>query len=369
MELSYDDTMHVKKVYEDFYGQLTDVSDYMRIKKLEALSQLPPQLFSHSDDYFDSYDMSPMDTDFEIVDVSQQQFTSLLEYTTSWGFETTPGRLLRYGIKEKNSGRYIGLIKMGSPVINMKPRNVMLGGVPKLPIFNRHATMGFCIVPMQPFGFNYLGGKLLALICASHFIRREWNKKYNTEICMFETTSLYGDIKGVSQYDGLKPFMRYKGLSESKFLQSFLDKQYDYLRDFFKIRNGGVPILKRPQASYRMKIQNMILGILKKNLRKHDQQMYDDFSKFISERVSLTSKKRYYVGHYGYKNALEYIKGDEPKLIKNVNFDRFEMDNVIEWWRKKAQRRFETIKKDGRHRTEQEIWDINEVRKEFDVIR
>ena len=67
MELSYDDTMHVKKVYEDFYGQLTDVSDYMRIKKLEALSQLPPQLFSHSDDYFDSYDMSPMDMDFEIV--------------------------------------------------------------------------------------------------------------------------------------------------------------------------------------------------------------------------------------------------------------------------------------------------------------
>ena len=45
------------------------------------------------------------------------------------------------------------------------------------------------------------------------------------------------------------------------------------------------------------------------------------------------------------------------------------MDNVIEWWRKKAQRRFETLKKDGRHRTEQEIWDINEVRKEFDVIR
>ena len=58
-----------------------------------------------------------------------------------------------------------------------------------------------------------------------------------------------------------------------------------------------------------------------------------------------------------------------PKLIKNVNFDRFEMDNVIEWWRKKAQRRFETLKKDGRYRTKQEIWDINEVRKEFDIIR
>ena len=369
MNLNRDDVMYVKGVYENFYGQLNDVSDYMRIKKQEALSQLPAQLFSHADDYFDAYDMSPMDMEFKLVEIPHQFYMSLLEYTTSWGFETTPGRMLRYGVIEKNTGRYIGLIKMGSPLINMKPRNELLGGVPKLPIFNRHAMMGFQIVPMQPFGYNYLGGKLLALICASHFMRREWDKKYGTEICMFETTSLYGDIKGVSQYDGLKPFMRYKGLSESQFLQSFLDKQYDELRDFFKIRNGGVPILKRPQASYRMKIQNMMLGILKRNLRDLDKQMYEDFSDFIKERVSLTTKKRYYVGHCGFKNAIEYIKGDDSTLEKNINFDRFEMDYMIEWWRKKAQRRYEKLVENGNFRTEQEIWDRNDIKENYDIIR
>jgi len=37
--------------------------------------------------------------------------------------------------------------------------------------FNRAAAMGFVIVPSQPFGYNYLGGKLLASICCSHEVR------------------------------------------------------------------------------------------------------------------------------------------------------------------------------------------------------
>ena len=81
MNLNRDDVMYVKGVYEDFYGQLNDVSDYMRIKKQEALSQLPAQLFIHSVDYFDAYDMAPMDMDFKIVEIRKQQFSSLLEYT------------------------------------------------------------------------------------------------------------------------------------------------------------------------------------------------------------------------------------------------------------------------------------------------
>ena len=48
-----------------------------------------------------------------------------------------------------------------------------LGHAPDLSIFNRHAAMGFVIVPSQPFGYNYLGGKLLALLCCSHLpVRR-----------------------------------------------------------------------------------------------------------------------------------------------------------------------------------------------------
>ena len=64
-------------------------------------------------------------------------------------------------MKETNSNKAVGFIKMGSPLINSKPRNEYLGGVPDLGIFNQRAIMGFNIVPVQPFGFNYLGGKLM----------------------------------------------------------------------------------------------------------------------------------------------------------------------------------------------------------------
>ena len=37
--------------------------------------------------------------------------------------------------------------------------------------------MGFVIVPTQPFGFNYLGGKLLSALCCSHEVREKLNKK------------------------------------------------------------------------------------------------------------------------------------------------------------------------------------------------
>ena len=54
--------------------------------------------------------------------------------------------------------------------------------------FNDSCIMGFSIVPSQPFGFNYLGGKLLAGICCSHLASEKLNEKYGGPFCMFETT-------------------------------------------------------------------------------------------------------------------------------------------------------------------------------------
>ena len=93
---------------------------------------------------------------------------------------------------ETNTKSIVGFIRFGSPTINCKPRNDWLGRPPELKRFNRHSIMGFIIVPTQPFGFNYLGGKLLALLSCSHEARTQLNSKYGSDICLFETTSLYG---------------------------------------------------------------------------------------------------------------------------------------------------------------------------------
>ena len=49
--------------------------------------------------------------------------------------------------------------------------------------FNDSAIMGFIIVPTQPFGYNYLGGKLLAAICCSHLTKDTLDKKYGGPFC------------------------------------------------------------------------------------------------------------------------------------------------------------------------------------------
>ena len=99
--------------------------------------------------------------------------------------------------------------------------------------------MGFAIVPSQPFGYNCLGGKLLALMCVSHFAREHLNEVFKKDIGWFETTSLYGSTTSSSQYDGLKPFIRFRGLTDSKFLPLLHDKAFHKLHDRFTVINNN----------------------------------------------------------------------------------------------------------------------------------
>ena len=89
--------------------------------------------------------------------ISQQTYHDYLTATSSAIIEKNiPGRELRWIVFEKNSGTILGFIRFGSPTINSKPRNEWLGKAPNLSIFNRHAVMGFAIVPSQPFGLIIL---------------------------------------------------------------------------------------------------------------------------------------------------------------------------------------------------------------------
>ena len=169
-------------------------------------------------------------------------------------------------VYEKNTKKVLGFIRFGSPTINSKPRNLWLGKAPNLSIFNRHAAMGFVIVPSQPFGYNYLGGKLLALLCCSHFARETLNKVFEKDIALFETTSLYGSTTDASQYDGLKPFMRYKGLTESKFLPLLHDEAFHRLHDRFTVLNNNTPLTDNRASSKKMKRQTKMVSIIKNSL-------------------------------------------------------------------------------------------------------
>ena len=78
--------------------------------------------------------------------------------------------------------------------------------------------------------------------------------------------------------------------------------------------------------------------------------------------MKAKTKKRYYYSTYGYDNALDYIAADgKIPLIKKDNFDRYSLDNMIEWWKKKAQNRYEKLKEEDRLRHEMEIYTLEKI--------
>lgn len=371
MILDKKDSIDVALKIIDYFKDFKRIDDYFRERKIERVKDIPlplPGMGSIEDEMFQDYTMHPMEMNFQVCQIPLINFDTMLEKTASFSPDENPGKTLKLVVKETNTNTVVGFIRFGSPLINSKPRNDFLGGVPDLDIFNKRAIMGFNIVPVQPFGFNYLGGKLLASICCSHASRRMLNDKYGTEFCLFETTSLYGNIKGASMYDGMKPYLRYKGDTESKFLLTLGEEIYKELKDWFTDRNDGEELIHKGASSRKLKMQTKMVGIVKSSLKKHDTKAYDMFVKCMEDATGVTTQKRFYMSEYGYRNVKDVLLGKTDKLEVSDNFEKYEFENVIKWWKKYATKRYDKLVKENRLRTKLEVWN-SKTMKEIDIIR
>ena len=354
------------KYFEDF----NRIDDYFRARKIERVKNIPAPLpgMGLEDDLFQDFDMHPEDMNFSIIQMQTKTFDTLLEMTASFSPDENPGKTAKYIVKETNTNKVVGFIRFGSPLINSKPRNDYLGDVPDLDIFNKRAIMGFNIVPTQPFGFNYLGGKLMAAIYCSSDIRRMLNDKYDTEFCLFETTSLYGNIKGGSMYDGMRPYLRYKGDTQSKFLLTLGEEIYPELKNWFTEKNDGEELIRKGASSRKLKMQTKMVGIIKASLKEHDEKAYKLFTDKIQTAGEVTTQKRFYMSEYGFSNVKNVLLGKESVLTKAENYDRFELENIIKWWKKNATKRYNNVVADGRIRKELEVW-RSDTMHGIDIIR
>ena len=366
--LSKDDAIHCANVFKEYFGNFERIDEYMRDQKMASLAEKPSNpLVSPEEDLFSDFSMHPNDMEFEVIEIPTESWESMLSITSSHINIAPVGRNIKVAVREKNTGKFVGFIRLGSPVINCKPRNEMLGQVfTQTPDgakrFNNSAMMGFVIVPSQPFGYNYLGGKLLAAICTSHELREMVNKKYNMNLCLFETTSLYGSSKTVSQYDGMKPYIRYKGLTESDFLPMMHGKPYFELRDFVQSKVGE--LVDKDVSSKKLKISMKIIALTKASLKGTPEGAA--FQTTIDNAKNLTEQKRYYVSDYGFKNMVDFVNGTCDTLVQGDNYEKHNLENIVQWWKNKATNRYETLKSEGRLRNELEVWTSG---KHIDIIR
>ena len=369
MKIQPNSAIKTANIIIDFFSNIDRIDDYFRLRKIERVKDLPVPIpgFGLEDDMFQNYDMCPEDMDIEVTQIDNQTFNAMLEKVASFSPDQAPGKELKLVVKEKNTNTILGFIKLGSPIINSKPRNNYLGDVPELTIFNQRAIMGFVIVPIQPFGFNYLGGKLLALICTSHKVREMLNDKYDTEFCLFETTSLYGNIKGMSMYDGLKPFLRFKGDTISKFVPTLGEEAYSSCK---KIIEDDVQddLIHKDASSRKLKITTKMISLIKSSLRESDINLYEKFVSAITKAEGVTTQKRFYMSDYGFENARDVLLGKTDKLIKGQNYDKHDLENIINWWKRKATSRYNNLKAENKVRKELEVWNADTMNK-IDIIR
>ena len=118
------------------------------------------------------------------------------------------GRNLNFLIRDKKTKKLLGVTCMSSDFLDLTPRDNYIGWerVAKTQRMINHTCIGSTIVPIQPLGYNLVGGKLLALLCLSKTVEETWEHQYKDKLVGVTTTSLYGKTKTIplSQYDRLK---------------------------------------------------------------------------------------------------------------------------------------------------------------------
>ena len=185
--------------------------------------------------------------DFEKLDIEMvlsngegaEEWNAIRTFTSTMKNNSNIGRNLYYIIKDKPTGKYLGVICISSDFLDLTPRDQFIGWPKDIKTTGNminHTAIGSTIVPLQPLGFNYMGGKLLALLCLSDTVQSDWKKQYDDILVGVTTTSLYGNTKsnGLSQYDGLEHWQK-MGFSSGSVAfdpnRNLLNRIYDWVKE------------------------------------------------------------------------------------------------------------------------------------------
>jgi len=159
-----------------------------------------------------------------------QLWCKILCYTSSVKTIRTPGKNISYFIKDSISNKIIGMVSLGSAQRSIKPRDEYIGWDKE----NQYSKIDYIFnistcVAVQPIGFNFNIGKLLALSVFSREVQEKIKEKYGHYSICFYTFSIHG--RSV-QYERLKK-LTYCGLTKG---QSFIipDDLYEEMKDYLK---------------------------------------------------------------------------------------------------------------------------------------
>jgi hypothetical protein len=266
------------------------------------------------------------------------------------------GRNLFYILTDEITKKYLGVICISSDFLDLTPRDNAIGWArdvkTKQNMIN-HTAIGSTIVPLQPLGYNYMGGKLLALMCLSDTVQKDWKERYGDILVGVTTTSLYGKTKagGLSQYDGLEHWNP-MGFSSGSvaFEPSRATKKlvFDWIKEtqtkkyfeWWDAKNPqGLP-LKRDHKNRSLNFAYSKLQIPKELIRTEHQRgiyfspLYNNTSEFLRKEITDESLvKSFDTSEEALTNIwkTKYAKGRIRQLQKKntVSYETLFYDDLI----------------------------------------
>ena len=268
-----------------------------------------------------------------------EKWNTLRNFMSTMKNNSNIGRNLNFMVEDEVTGKYLGVICISSDFLDLTPRDQWIGWARENKTQGRminYTAIGSTIVPTQPLGYNYVGGKLLALLCLSDTVQRLWKEQYGDTLIGVTTTSLYGKSKagGLSQYDNLKHWKKMGYTAGSMAYEATKDTQYmirhwlqrNHTRKYFEwygAKNEAGQPYKRDHRNRSYHFAYSKLGI-PKNLS------------------SAPHARGIYFGPL-YENSREFLRGEiaEDKLVKL--FDTSEASLTELWKTKYAAKRIRSL--------------------------
>ena len=270
----------------------------------------------------------------------------LRTFTSTQINNTNIGRNLFFIIIDKITKKYIGIINVSSDFMDLTPRDKYIGWNKEQKTTKRminHTAIGSTIIPMQPLGYNYLGGKLIALLTISDVVENAWNNKYDTEnmpskLVGMTTTSLYSSF---SQYNNLMYWIKRghsAGSIKYEVSRETLNKVKQYLQREYPLKYWEWYIATEPQGMpLKRDFKQRSLSFIYKKL-KIDKKYYE-----------TNHSRGIYFCHF-YENTREFLRMEitEKELIRRKDFNN-SVDYLTEVWKERyAKKRVENFKSQGK---------------------
>jgi hypothetical protein len=257
-------------------------------------------------------------------------------------------------VKDRVSGKLLGQISLASDVTAMGVRDNYIGWTKDNKFVDgklNNTTIASTIVCTQPLGYNFLGGKLVAMMTTVPEVRNYWKTKYGDTLIAVGTTSLYGIH---SQYNGI-PLFKTLGESAGKISLKPDDKFYDPWHQWLKenraewyqnnitnerIRNGANMGAGEGASGPVSGIKQKILGQIFKECGIKATEYHHGFKRGVYFAMM-------------YENGAEFLRKeiDEDKLIIKDKFKQG-TEYINKWWKKHAISRYTKLHDEGRIKPE-----------------